>query len=37
MESILHALDEITGTGRFCSTGSRPFFFPGISVQSEDG
>jgi hypothetical protein len=32
-ESLLSTLAEITGTGKFHSTGAVPFFFPGLEVE----
>ncbi len=36
MKTLNAALNEITGTGRFCSSGALPFFLPGIFVGGEE-
>lgn len=36
MNVLLQVLEAVTGTGRFCSTGSRKFFFPVIRVSSHE-
>jgi len=36
MNSLLTALKEITGTGRFCSTGNFPFFLPQIFARGQE-
>lgn len=32
-DALLDALEKITGTGHFCSTGHAPFFFPELEVD----
>jgi hypothetical protein len=36
IESLLNALDAITGTGKYSTCGKTQFFFPEIYVEGEE-